>query len=584
MTRIVFKNRILFTSLSIIFLGTLVKIILTFKSGMGLTIPEVETTYLVKSLPHALSPDGRGILNFAKEHGYLLFPLQLLFLSFFVYTLPLTAILLRIPQFIISLASMIILLYIIFKRYEKAPNHKLLILFASFIIILSPWYLSLTFINLGESISLLASLLIILLLTKAVRERFFPSKFFIKIALLTVICALSSWSGLFFSLAFPFFFLIFLKKNFNKPPTKFTIFTVLVTYTAIFSMLVINRQYIKTTLSQNTFISKLKLTSLAEEINERQKIDFLAANRQFILPGSIRKFTYNKAQLAVQKTIKQIVSFFDFEQLSFPLASYDIIRLSGLLPKGNLPLLYLWDIPVIAIGVFWLLKKRGRKDSWIPYFLISATLPAIIFEKRFFATSGCLLLPLFLITEIEGVNYILPSYLNLKPLIKKMTIFISLIITTIGVINFHNLFFLNEFKYRTSHYFFFKQISTWLSENRTKYKKVVVTTRFGPSHLMSAFYLDLPSGEFWPKYLFPEKKGVEEIVKIQNLEFRSINFPDEEKSPEIAYLGLPGEFVQPGKDLDLRKLPTGAALLEKIIAPDELVFNYGENLWVINFR
>ena len=100
------------------------------------------------------------------------------------------------------------------------------------------------------------------------------------------------------------------------------------------------------------FISKINFTSLASEINERQKIDFLATNKTYILPTLIRKIAYNKPTLFIDKLIKHFISFFDFERMASPLESYEIIRLSGYSPKGNYPLFYIWEIPLMFYGVF----------------------------------------------------------------------------------------------------------------------------------------------------------------------------------------------------------------------------------------
>jgi hypothetical protein len=578
------KNRLFILSISLFFLGTLIKLVLSFKSELGLTIAEAEAAYLAKSIPYALTSEGKPILDFARQHGYFLFPGQLVFLLLFVHSSPLSVVLLRIPQLVVSFASMTVLFLLVFKGHKNTPNRNTLFLLSAFIILFSPWHQSLAFFYLPESLSLLFFSVVILLLTRITRKKILSPKQALFLSLSLLFSALSSWAGLFSTLVLSPLIPIFLKKFVDQQQVRqLVIASILVVYLPLGSIILANRQYIKTSLSHETFLSKLKPSSLAEEINERQKIDFLAVNKKFVLPQTLRKFIYNKPLLATQKTEKQIVSLFDFEQFAFPLISYDITHLSGLLPKGNLPLGYFWDIPLLLTGLFILLKRLPKKNSWLPYLLLPAITPAIIFEKKNFITSGSLLLPIFLVIEIEGLKLSIRTLSKLSALSKRVIIIILIIIIPMGVFSFYNLFFFNEFAYRTSHTYLFKQISSLLEKNRNYYQRIIVTTRFGPTHLMSAFYLDIAPQKFWLNFLYPEKIGQEEVVKIENLEFRPINFPDEKKSSGIAYIGLPGEFVEPGKNLELRELPTRAAILAKVVAPDELVFNFGENLWLITF-
>ena len=80
---------------------------------------------------------------------------------------------------------------------------------------------------------------------------------------------------------------------------------------------------------------------------------------------------------------------------------------------------------------------------------------------------------------------------------------------------------------------------------------------FGPTDKMTKYYLgEIP----------------------QNISFQSFDLNNETPQGNTYYVGLPGQFLRHGKNLT----PDGARIpiVETIKGEDELVFEYGENLWI----
>ncbi|KKU10077.1 MAG: hypothetical protein UX13_C0021G0007 [Candidatus Woesebacteria bacterium GW2011_GWB1_45_5] len=308
--------------------------------------------------------------------------------------------------------------------------------------------------------------------------------------------------------------------------------------------------YLQKNISENfLFVSKITPANLATEINERQKIDFLATNKTFILPAVVRKITYNKPVLAFDKILKHFVSFFDFEQTASPSESYAITRLSGLSPKGNFPLLFIWEIPLIIFGIAISLKMEGKK--WLVLFMISL-LPIFVAEKKLFPQTAFLIIPFLLYWETVAIE----KLLTVKKI--RLVLVVLALFAAFEVFGYHRDFYTRPMKYKNSESYFYRQIADWVAKNRDK--NVVVTTLFGPTDKMIGYYLgEIPA----------------------NVSFQNFDLIKEATGENMYYIGLPGQFVKKGKDLEKKeKDESRTPIIEKINGEDELIFEYGESLWI----
>jgi len=552
----------------IIFFSVLIRFFLSAYSPQSLNTQEIELNYFTLSVPQMVSNE--AFLEYAKANGHLLFftpviyllPYSLLHNSVFIQKIP-------------SLVAVLILSFLIFSlliKFLPKGNRSKIIL--AVIISLSPWLTILSFNYLPETLSLMFFLISLALFKNS-------NKMSIRKIVLTTACvilsAFSSWTGIFFITALtvfsPLYILIFKVKHDLKKALLFSTPGFLVFITLIF----LNKNYIKTSIFQNNFIGKLQPSTLTEEINERQKVDYLSMNKNFILPEIVRKATYNKPQLLLNKIVTQSVSLLDFEQFAYPKESYDLIRSSGILPKGNLPLVYFFEIPILIFGIYLLIKNLNTKIL-LPLFIVAA-IPFVLLEKRNLTYSGIFLMPLIFLAEVTAMLFFINIFMKLNKTLKKILVPLFFLIAVPSVLNFNNLFFFNQDSYKRSDEGLFRNISDWLNTNRGFYNKVVVTDRFGPTHLAGSFYLNTPPYEFWPNYLNLQPSNNSSKVVFENLEFRAIQ-PGEDKFPKTAYIGFPGEFFVKGK-VDETGRPLDAKLIDEINFSDELVYQFGNKLWII---
>lgn len=388
---------------------------------------------------------------------------------------------------------------------------------------------------LGLAVLFLSSYLFALVIVRILK----PRRKFIFIASF-LLFFLSPWQNL-ISTFFPiqnFLILLLLLVIYFKP--KWTI-------VALSSVIAISVFFFLSTEKDYLFTSSIKPSKLGFEINERQKIDFLAVNKKYILPAIFRKITYNKPLLAFNKIVGHFVSFFDFDYWVSPLDSYAIIKLSGYSPKGNTPLLYLWEIP---LAVFGLVLFKDKKKILVLF--LFTLIPFMIFETKLLSKTAYLISPVFLFLEAFALSRTDFG----KTLIKVA----AGIVILPSLFSYYGFFFFTPEVYQTPQGYYLKEVSLWINRNKDNYQHFIVSPAFGPVQKALPYYLGKNNN--------------------LNISFQSFDLENNHPESNAIYIGLPGEFVGRGKDLDSKELVGGMKLLEKIKANEEIVFEYGKEIWI----
>ncbi len=470
------------------------------------------------------------LINFGASQGYTLFFIPTTFLALILPLVHLSENVVTLISFTFLVGSALIFSELVAKLFPN-KDKRVLSLISFSLFLFSPWQNYLSTYNFSASITIFLALCAI----------------YTKSSLFLFLTAFASWPGLIFSLL--------LSISFSRKK-----FVSLLILTSI--LIFLNQKFTVSSL-KNSYIYQLRPLRLTEEINEYQKINFLSTNKKFILPPAIRKLGSNKLVLLTNKLVNHTVSFVDFEQLAYPLASYDITHLSGILPKGNLEVIYLWELPLIIFGIYEFINNKFKHKSEILSQTAFSFVPYIFFEKKYLLATAFLLSPFLIFFEVYSFFLILNSK-------KKALILPIFALLFINMASYYNTFFFRQLEYRTAHPLYYREIASQIKKNK-ELKNIAVTTRFGPTPLMSAFYLNFDTNKFWFPYLNNQES-------YKNITFRPFQLTSQGLEKDTLYIGLIGEFLGPGKDLE-NKTPPNLVILDKTIVNQELVFEYGNSLW-----
>ena len=310
--------------------------------------------------------------------------------------------------------------------------------------------------------------------------------------------------------------------------------------TAVF----INRQYV-TEQSKTLWINRLSLTEVEKQVNEEQKIYFLATNKSYMLPAWFRKLVFNKPLYIAKALVNKSMAILDPTSWTAAQDGWVITSLSGFPPRGVESLFYYWEVPLMVLGIITL--KNRKVLLWI----ILAAIPAIFAEEKFIVMSGLWLLPAGAGLVWQGGNWLIGKG-------GKWVFLAGIILFSLAAGHFYRQLFYNQEDKLKSDTQIYRQMAKWTKENSDQWEKIVVTERMGPTKLMFAFY------------------GLKDNTK---LEFRDFDLTRENSPLGYVFVGLPGEFAGPGDKANDRQV-NGRTILEKINYGDELVFNYGKGIWI----
>ena len=500
----------------------------------------IEYLYFSRSIFLINSAD---FIEFGKLHGYLL-----LFVPVVYYKL-ISLIAVGIHAYKLAQVFLIITSTVFFTKLtlEMLKKYSLSNLFgylSLLIFSLMPWGLHLGTFDLKTHLALT---LFIITSYFYIKQNTKPT--FISLLLLTF----SSFSGLIFGNLFSVYLSV---KN-----SKYRFFTTLLVFLSIMVILS-NKVYLKN-IYEKTFLYEITPQVVSKEITDSIMNAHLGSNKEIIIPTLIQKIALNKYVVILSKTFNKSISLFDFEHWASPLSSYAILTRSGILPKGSWPAISILQIPLLAAGLYFTIKKKLHSPAIFILAIVSSILAFTIFSKRELLSNGVLfLVPIVYLTSFCLINIKQKSIFYLVILI--------LITSFLGKTKFFYTF-QNDFRY--THGYFYKEIADFIDESSSNYEQIVVTDRFGPTFLAASYYIDIPPERYWSQFTHSDKA-------YENLLFKSFDTTSNFQTGTV-YLGLMGEFIGKINEENYNyDKPEDFEFIKEIRGWNAPVTNFGNKLWI----
>lgn len=216
----------------------------------------------------------------------------------------------------------------------------------------------------------------------------------------------------------------------------------------------------------------------------------------------------------------------------------------------DMGIVYLTLLPVILLGLFFLLKEKDNVKFFLFSWLLLAPLPAAISLPSPHTIRSYLLAPVLQIISALGILMVWKHFFK-----KRLGIILLSIICL--------LFTANVFYY---FYMYFNQMpKTYSQDWQYGYKDTVAyVQKLSPSYIRIVFSLKLEQSYMF--YLFYTKYDPQKylagggsnrinwsnlgLFKIDNVEFRNFTWATENKNPHILYIGQPQDFGDGAKILD----------------------------------
>lgn len=263
-------------------------------------------------------------------------------------------------------------------------------------------------------------------------------------------------------------------------------------------------------------------------------------NDKFPLPLS-RVFN-NKYLFTISKVTDNYIAYYSFPFLFGPHRSDGSVL--------NFPtqgLLYIWQLPLILVGIFYLIRNFGKSSKVIFAWILIAPIPAAIAQDYMHAGRAQAIFPALTILSIVGLIFIFGMIKNkfkrISLIFAGLTVALSLILR-IDKYLFHT--FNNPHGGLVSGY---KDIIDYTQKNKDEYDKIIFTKSNSEPQAFIAFYTVWDPQDFQnasKNWIGFEKDGFRFLdmtdYNLDKYEFKNVDISRDRNEKNALIIGTPEEI------------------------------------------
>lgn len=206
-------------------------------------------------------------------------------------------------------------------------------------------------------------------------------------------------------------------------------------------------------------------------------------------------------------------------------------------------LLYLWDIPFLLSGVFFLLSQKGWQRLFIFWWFFISPVAAAPTTGTPHAVRTIAFLPTFQIFTALGVIFLAGYLAKIRQSFLRFLVVI--VIFSFAIFNF--LYFVHIYavhmpvEYSKYWQYGRKEAVEYVKENGDKYDKIVISTKLEQPHMFFLFYLKYDPKKYLAEGGTASGGFAEWRNRFDKYEFRTIDWEKEKTDPKVLYIGRPDD-------------------------------------------
>ncbi len=443
----------------------------------------------------------------------------------------------RLPSAVFGVLT-VLAVYFIAKELFKKESVSLL---SSFLLAISPWHIQFSRLAFESNVGLAFNVFGALFFLKGLKR---PWVLFLSIASFVASAYVYQSEKVFSPLILLALAIIF-KKELFKLPKKYIYSAVLLGFILSLPMLwyiVSNKNALERAQGVSVFADQSSLKQdAARLLTDRQNHDYLG----LVLDN--RRFVFAK------EVVANYISHFDFNWLFI---TGDLSRHHA----PNMGLVYIWELPFILAGIYFLLfGEYDKKTKWTIFsWYLLAPVAASVTTGVPHAVRALNLLPTYQIFSAIGIISLFTLIKNKKFLFKTGLVIIILC----AVLNIS--YYADQYFVQTNYYtaidwqYGYQEAVPTVKAILPKYKKVIVSNQpyMDQSYMFFLFYLQYPPREYQIDSAMASG-GFRENHQFGKFEFRTINWNTEKKSSDILYVGRASDFPPNAKVIKTVTFPNG---------------------------
>lgn len=520
-----------------------------------LTLDEIQESYTAFSLIETgKDANGNGLRLFFQLGDNFISTLAVFFRIPAIYLFGLTPLGVRIP----SVLAGLLVVWVFYQLTENFFKSSVKRFISTFIFSLSPLFVWSSIFDLGNTLSLLFSLLVIKYLIDSKKGL---AVFFLLLAILSS----------FYSLPFLFVILaVFFAKKEKRDIVGLarSIAVFLLVLFLVFSAFPSLGGF----LFKKSLLGVFSPSRFTYLIDRRLSFGFLLSSPLVTDFFNFYRISHNKIFYMTRQLFEALATPLDFEMVSSYFQAQTLLSSSGVKGVG-LTKFFFWEIPLIFGGLVLMLKN---KRSYFNILFVAGILSLI-----FFGTGAFLfILPAFIIAETTFIYKIIES---LSKQYKKYVLVLFSLLFFFSYASFGDMLFFHGDVWIDKDDLIQRKIWESFEDEDFGKGKIIVTDRLGEPVYYYLFYRKIK-----PEYYFENRlvgiiteNGAERIEKVGNVSFSSFRYYEESRNPDEIWVGMGGEFI--GKNAtysEINSVPDGV-IYKKILGIQQDDKFIGDELWFV---
>lgn len=237
---------------------------------------------------------------------------------------------------------------------------------------------------------------------------------------------------------------------------------------------------------------------------------------------------------------------------------------------ANFGMLYLWELPIIIIGIYLLVKKINKKILTFFVLLLLAPIAAAITTGTPHGVRAIAMIPALILFSATGSYFL---YMKVKAAKKILKTSLTIIIAGLLILNF--AYYLNQYYVATPRvYGYFwqygnKQAIEEISKVENEKDKIIMSYKYDQPYIYYLFYRKIDPAWYQNNWNYQGNGKTERFRRvIGKYEFRNINYSEDIKLKNTLLIGTPEEIPQEAKTTSEIRFPDGRTAY-KIIATEK---------------
>ena len=450
----------------------------------------------------------------------------------------------RIPSSLIGVLSILAIYFLVKELLQKWDKkyQESIALASAFFLAISPWHLQFSRAAFEGNIGLFFFITGLLFFFKALRNGNFlyPS---------VILFLLSLYSYHSFRLFVPLFLLsllvIFFKKilNFKKQAIISLVIFLLLSFP-------IWNSFLGTEAGTGARLSMVTIFSDPTVINPSiARIDYDRNNNDLL--GSIihnRRIVYS---LAIAK------GYLDHFNPDFLFLHGD----GGVQHHAvGMGMLYLWDIPFILMGIYYLLRKNSRFTLVIFMSFLLAPIAASITTGTPHPVRAIGMVLGFHVFAAAGVVFLWVKIMLLRNLLIRISIiFVIVFSLLINVFYYlHQYYVHTPIEYGYFWQYGYKEAISFAKENEEKFNNIIMTYEYDQPYIYYLFYNKIDPNWYQKNWDYNKNGTIDRFKRVVGkYTFRNIDFSKDIHVPNTLVIGTPKEIPDNAKAIKSIKFPDG---------------------------